>query len=85
MLTFGIGDYLKLGVAALAGALLVSGPVYLAGRSDGKDAGRLEAAKEAGQRITQMEKNNAEFNRLSDRDQCLVFMHDSELPAEACD
>lgn len=78
-------DYLKFGLGALAGALLVSGPVYLAGRSDGKDAGRLEAAKEAGQRITQMEKNNAEFNRLSDRDRCLVFMRDSSLPAEACE
>jgi len=82
---FGLLDWIKLGAGALAGALLVSGPVYLAGRSDGKDAGRLEAAKEAGQRITQMEKNNAEFNRLSDRDRCLVFMRDSGLPAEACD
>lgn len=82
---FGLLDWIKLGAAALAGALLVSGPIYLVGRSDGKDAGRLEAAKEAGQRITQMEKNNAEFNRLSDRDRCLVFMRDSGLPAEACD
>ncbi len=82
---FGPLDWIKIGSGALVGALLVAGPVYLAGRSDGRDAGRLEAAKEAGQRITQMEKNNAEFNRLSDRDQCLVFMHDSGLPAEACD
>jgi len=85
MLTFGIGDYLKFGAGALAGALLVSGPVYLAGRSVGKDAGRIEAAKQSVQRMQQLEKNNAEFNRLSDRDQCLVFMHDSGLPNSACD
>lgn len=82
---FGLRDWIKIGAGALAGALLISGPVYLAGRSDGKDAGRLEAAKAAGERIMKMEKNNAEFDRLSDRDQCLVFMHDSGLPDSACD
>jgi len=37
------------------------------------------------QRIKQLEKSNAEFNRLSDRDRCLVFMRDSGLPDGTCD
>jgi|GEM_PF-6639715 len=82
---FGPLDWLQIGSGALVGALLVAGPVYLAGRSDGRDAGRLEAAKQSVQRMQQLEKNNAEFNRLSDRDRCLVYMHDSGLPDSACD
>ncbi|WP_454287070.1 hypothetical protein [Rhizobium arsenicireducens] len=78
-------DWIKIGVGGIVGALIVAGPVYLAGRGDGRDAARLEAAQEAAERITNLEKNNANFRKLSDRDRCLVFMRDSGLPDSACD
>jgi hypothetical protein len=46
---------------------------------------RLEAHEEALQRIQNMEKNNADFLGLPDRERCLVFMRDSGLPDSACD
>lgn len=82
---FGMLDWIKIGAGGIAGALVVAAPIYLAGRGDGRDAARLEAAKEAATRINNLEKNNANFRRLSDRDRCLVFMRDSGLPDSACD
>ena len=78
-------ELLKIAGGALIGALLAAGPIYLAGRSDGKAAAQIEAARAAIHRIELLEKNNAAFNRLSDRDRCLVFMRDSGLPDSACD
>lgn len=43
-----------------------------------------QAAKEAVARINNLEKNNANFRNLSDRDRCLVFMRDSGLPDSSC-
>lgn len=82
---FGLLDWIKIGAGGIAGALIVAAPIYLAGRGDGRDAARLEAAKEAATRITNLEKNNANFRKLSDRDRCLVFMRDSGLPDSVCD
>lgn len=54
-----------------------------------RDRLRQELAAEqerlALQRVKTLEKNNADFNRLSDRDRCLVYMRDSSLPEQACD
>lgn len=82
---FGLLDWIKIGAGGIAGALIVAGPIYLAGRGDGRDAARLDAAKEAAARITNLEKHNANFRKLSNRDRCLVFMRDSGLPDSACD
>jgi hypothetical protein len=43
-----------------------------------------EQAKLALQRIENLEKNNADFNSLPDRERCLVFMRDSGLPESNC-
>ncbi len=67
------------------GAAIAAGPVYLYGRSDGKAMARLEAATEAIVRMETLEKNNANFKTLSDRDRCIVFMRDSGLPIDGCD
>lgn len=70
---------------ALAGALITFYPAKLAGRHEERQAAEIEAAKQALDRIHHLEKNNASFNKLSDRDRCLVFMRDSGLPDSACD
>lgn len=44
-----------------------------------------QQAKIALERVHIMEKNNANFRNLSDRDRCLVFMRDSGLPVSSCD
>jgi hypothetical protein len=60
-----------------------------AGTWHGKGLGRAEAAAEAAklalERVQELEKNNANFKNLSDRDRCLVFMRDSGLPENNCD
>ncbi len=85
MFGFGLLDYLKLGAGAALGAMLAFNPAKLIGRSEERAAVQAEAAKEALARIDNLEKNNASFRKLSDRDRCLVFMRDSGLPDSACD
>jgi hypothetical protein len=85
MFGLGIFDLAKIGAGAALGALLAYYPAKLIGRSEGRAAVQAEAAKEALQRIDNLEKNNASFRKLSDRDRCLVFMRDSGLPDSACD
>lgn len=77
--------------AALAATALVVGS-YLGfaggtmhGRALGKEEARAEAAAEAVKRITEMEKNNAGFQKLPARERCRVFMRDSGLSADICD
>lgn len=84
---FGLGlfDLAKIGAGAALGALLAYYPAKLVGRAEGRTAVQAEAAKEALERIENLEKNNANFRKLSDRDRCLVFMRDSELPDSSCD
>lgn len=61
----------------------------VAGTWHGKSLGKAEAAAEASklalERVQELEKNNANFKNLSDRDRCLVFMRDSGLPEDNCD
>ena len=70
---------------AIAVALAAIGIAYVQGRADGVKITEAEAGKRALERIGQLEKSNANFNRLDDRGRCLVFMRDSGLPDGACD
>ncbi|UXS49267.1 hypothetical protein [Agrobacterium tumefaciens] len=80
-----IPGWIKLGVAAVLGATLLSIASFHVGKREGKSAAQIEAAKEAANRINNLEKNNASFRNMSDRHRCLVFMRDSGLPDSACD
>jgi hypothetical protein len=55
------------------------------GACDERQAAQIRAGKEALDRVQTLEKNNANFRNLSDRDRCLVFMRDSGLPDGAYD
>lgn len=78
-------DYLKIGAGALVGAMLAYYPGYLQGKSVARSQIEAEAAKEALERIQTLEKNNAAFKSLSDRDKCVEFMRFSGLPDSECD
>ncbi len=80
-----ISGWLKIGVAALAGAALLSIASFQIGKREGKSAAQVEAAKAALVRINTLEKNNAAFRNLSDHHRCLVFMRDSGLSESNCD
>lgn len=80
-----IPGWVKLGAAAVLGAVLLSIASFHVGKREGKSVAQIEAAKEAVNRINNLEKNNASFRNMSDRHRCLVFMHDSGLPDSACD
>ena len=81
----GLIDGLKIGAGAALGAVLAYGPAYVHGKSIAKSQIEAEAAKEALARIQTLEKNNAAFKGLSNRDKCLEFMRFSGLPDGACD
>ena len=51
---------------------------------EGVKSEQTRARIEAGKRIIEMEKNDAEFRKLSDLDRCRVFMRDSGLPEHHC-
>lgn len=80
-----IPGWVKLGAAAVLGAALLSIVSFQIGKREGKSTAQIEAAKEAVNRIKNLEKNNASFRNMSDRHRCLVFMRDSGLPDSACD
>lgn len=77
--------WVKFGAVAVLGAALLSIASFQAGKHEGKSAAQIEAAREAVNRINNLEKNNASFRNMSDRHRCLVFMRDSGLPDSACD
>ncbi|KAB1113743.1 hypothetical protein F4V89_12845 [Neorhizobium galegae] len=84
-----IPDWLKLPLAGALGLILGAGltfyPAKWMGASDERQATQIRTAKDALNRVQNLEKNNATFRNLSDRDRCLVFMRDSGLPVSACD
>ncbi len=80
-----IPSWLKIGVATVIGAALLSITSFQVGKREGKSAAQIEAAKAAIERINTLEKNNASFRNMSDRHRCLVLMRDSGLPDSACD
>lgn len=78
-------DCAKVAIGAVLGGALIYGPAYLYGKSVARSQIEAEAAKEALERIKDLEDSNANFKALSDRDRCIVFMRDSGLPVEECD
>lgn len=80
-----IPNWLKIAAAGLLCAVLLAAGSYWLGKRDGRSQTQIEAAKEALDRINELEKNNASFRNLTDRGRCLVFMRDSGLPDSTCD
>ena len=77
--------WLKIGVAIILTVLAAYQFGRWIGANDARVAAQMEAIKEASSRISNMEKNNADFRSKSARDRCLVLMRDSELPDTGCD
>lgn len=85
-------DFITTGQRFIIGAVVavvLAGGVYLAGYLHGgnstREQLRIEAIKEAAKRITNMENNNAHYNKLPYRERCIALMRDSGLPANECD
>ncbi|KQV28085.1 hypothetical protein ASC97_06980 [Rhizobium sp. Root1203] len=76
---------LKIGVAIILAVLAAYQFGRWMGAKDARVAAQMEAIKEASSRISNMEKNNADFHSKSARDRCLVLMRDSGLPDSGCD
>lgn len=64
-------NWLTAGAGAIAGALLVSGPVYLKGRADGANLAELKPLRQTIQDIRERNHDDAETQQLSDFDLCL--------------
>lgn len=77
--------WLNRGIGAIVGAALMVLPACMYGQRIERNQAAAAAGNAALERIQQLEKSNAEFKKLSDRDRCLVFMRDSGLPDSACD
>lgn len=76
--------WLKIGAAIV---LAVGGAYQLGkhkGASDTRAVLKMEAIKEASERIINMENSNADFRKKTPRDRCLVLMRDSGLPDSGC-
>lgn len=80
-----IPNWLKIAAIGLLCAVSLASGSYWLGKREGRSQTQIEAAKEALDRINELEKNNASFRSLTDRGRCLVFMRDSGLPDSACD
>lgn len=72
-------------IGAIVGAALMAMPACTYGQRLERDHAAIETGKKALERIQKLEKSNADYETLSDRDRCLVFMSDSGLPDSACD
>lgn len=59
--------------------------VYMKGRADGASSIERQAIRNAASRVHQMEKDNAEFRNLSERDRCRALAQSSGLPVNICD
>ncbi|MDQ0558675.1 hypothetical protein QO004_000450 [Rhizobium mesoamericanum] len=57
----------------------------LIGAKNASVAAQVDAIKAASSRVSNMEKNNADFRSKSARDRCIVLMRDSGLPDSGCD
>ncbi|GCA49313.1 hypothetical protein KGO5_01756 [Sinorhizobium sp. KGO-5] len=76
--------WITAGIGSIVGAALMVIPACSYGQRIERQALAVEASKNALERIQNLEKSNANFKKLSDRDRCLVFMRDSGLPDSAC-
>ncbi|MFN7091524.1 MAG: hypothetical protein ACK4P4_13295 [Allorhizobium sp.] len=85
---FGLLDVPKMTAAAALGFLacyvLASFWWIPAAKQEERQAVQLAAAEAALNRIEDMEKNNADFLALPDRERCVLFMLDSGLPVDNC-
>ena len=77
--------WLKIGTAIMLSVVGAYHLGKLSGATDTRAALKMEAIKEASNRITKMENNNADFRKKTARDRCLVLMRDSKLPDSGCD
>ena len=64
-------SWLNLAAGAVAGALLVSGPVYLKGRADGAALAELKPLKQTIRDIRERNNDDATTRKLSDFDLCI--------------
>lgn len=78
-------EWLKFGAGVALGAYLMIVPACTYGQRIERQAAAVKAGKEALERITKLEMNNARFKSLSPGDRCLEFMRDSGLPERECD
>lgn len=85
MIPFNVVKIVPYAIGAVAGALIAAAPSYLVGKNTGRAEIELRAAQNALERMAELEKNNANFQKLSSRDRCLLFMRDSGLSADNCD
>jgi hypothetical protein len=87
MLSF-IPDAIKIPAIGVVGLVVGAGLMFLPAKWIGATGERqviaAQAAKEALNRIQNLEKNNAAFKTLPARERCLVFMRDSGLPESSC-
>lgn len=83
MLAF-LANPLTRALGGLLAAALIVGGAFTYGKAVGRQGAAVEAANNALDRIEEMEKNNADFLALPDRERCLVFMRDSGLPEDYC-
>jgi len=80
-------------IKALGAAVLAAAIAFPLGHTIGHWRGwnaaetqiRATAHAEAIDRIAAMERNNAAFRKLDDRERCVVLMRSSGLPDDACD
>ena len=79
-----LGNPLTRALGGLLVAALIVGSSYTYGKAVGRQGAAVEAANNALDRIEDMERNNADFLALPDRERCLVFMRDSGLPEDHC-
>ncbi|WHA40903.1 hypothetical protein [Agrobacterium larrymoorei] len=81
--------WLKITAGGMLGAFALTAGAFVLGKHVGGSAARsaieIEAAKNALDRITEMEKNNASFRNLTPRHRCLSLMRASGLSDSACD
>lgn len=80
-----IPNWLKLAAGALMAVCIAfwGGTIY--GKSVFSAEIEAKAAKDAINRIQDMEQNNAAFKSLPAYDRCIAFMRDSQLPESECD
>lgn len=80
-----IPNWLKFAAGSLVAIVIVAGVSHTVGKREGRSQAQADAARDALDRINNLEKNNASFRNLDDRHRCLVFMRDSGLPESNCD
>lgn len=86
---FGLFDWLKIGSAAAAGALVAGSISYMAGYASGERVGydRHAAEEAVADRKAELERrgDNATLQGMSDYDLCVAGLGGSGLSVDACE